>query len=102
MLHIAVGVFLGILAAVTVLNWWEGRHERREQRAYLRMLRAAERAARDAEKNAEIQASEAAYAAEQEARNKASAAFWSNLPIKTDLVAAAFVLSIILVALTHH
>ena len=32
MLHIAVGVFLGILAAVTVLNWWAARAAARAER----------------------------------------------------------------------
>ena len=41
MFQTAFAVCLGILAAVTVLNWWEGRHERREAAAYRRMGREA-------------------------------------------------------------
>jgi predicted exporter len=46
MFHIAAGVCLGILAAVLILNWWQAhlvrRAERRERKAYRKMMRAYE------------------------------------------------------------
>lgn len=46
MFHIAFGVCLGILAAVLILNWWQAhlvrREERRERKAYRKMMRAYE------------------------------------------------------------
>ena len=41
MFQTALAVCLGILAAVAILSWWDGRHERREAAAYRRMGRAA-------------------------------------------------------------
>lgn len=38
MFQIAGGVFLGILAAVAILNWWQGRQERRLARLRDRLL----------------------------------------------------------------